>query len=44
MEVVLRVAKGLPMGLSWRVALGVNNGISREIAGGLVRVIAWGVS
>ena len=42
MEVVLRVAKGLPMGLSWRVALGVNNGISREIAGGLVRVMAWG--
>ena len=42
MEVALRVAKGLPRRLSWWVALGINRGVSLEIAGGLVRVMAWG--
>ena len=43
-KVALRVAKRLPRGLSCWVALGVNRGVSQEIVGGLVRVIAWGVS
>ena len=44
LEIALRVAGGLPRGLSWWVALGVTRGVVWVIAGGLVRVIARGVS